>query len=113
MASLDAEAYASGFTKDMDQDLQKEVCTSVTGYVIIKSFQLMYTLPFLKFNYPCKQVDNVSPKLLMRAGLSKCLLRRFWYDLLTSLLSLCLVWGSAIHINTAIYRYIDSILSTI
>lgn len=26
VVSLDTEVYASGFTRDMDQDLQKEVC---------------------------------------------------------------------------------------
>ena len=37
MASLDAEVYASGFTKDMDQHLEKEVCTRVTGDVLFYS----------------------------------------------------------------------------
>lgn len=35
VASLDTEVYASGFTKDMDQDLQKEVCTSKMILTII------------------------------------------------------------------------------
>jgi len=53
VASLDTEVYASGFTKDMEQDLQKEVSSqffptlSACVYGICACYLVIFTVPHL------------------------------------------------------------------
>ena len=48
IASLDIEVFASGFTKDMEQDLQKEVSTNTVIHFIFMQKNFMIKILVLQ-----------------------------------------------------------------